>query len=1658
MAGKSENSEEPMEPDAARSRRLITMTEKAAEQFRDRVESYQKRLHTAWCKIQAILDERSERQSPELLKKTHTSVCLEYASYRLVSNDYASFLDSSRCKEGERLFEQHNDEDKHHDHLVNQFLEEIETKRSQIYLDDKKSTSGRSSRSYTSSTSSIRARAKAKAEAARAAIPFTEKKALLLKQQAIIKEQEALSTAQTERKRLEIEAEMQLLHEQRLCAEAEAEVEALETMDKWDIDEQSNRVNDNIIPSDVNSTERVKQYVESQQPQPLQPMASDSQPLTIRQRIFLPWKAGFLNVVKELGVSPIEELDLLVKWLGPESTKHAISIRSSNISNPERGLKKIWERLEERYGSPALIESTLKKKLAALPKITKDYAKLYELHDTLMEVSSAMENEKYASLLSYFNSSTGVTPIVQKLPHHLQGKWTHKATKYMNLHGVAYPPFSVFCAFIKETSSMLNNPSFIYDDSSHVTKNDTNRGTKSSRLKSLKTEIETPKEVQPKDKIKPKCPFHNIEGHTLNACRTFKSKPLNVRKKFIKDKGLCFKCCERTDHIAKTCQSSTKCNACDSDSHPSALHVHGGEGQWKTETSTTQGDKGGDVVKSACSKVCGESHSPGKSCAKVVLVQVHPKDFPKKTFHMYALIDDQSNRSLAKPEFFYMFHDRNYAEVQYSLSSCAGVTECSGRKTERSGFIIKDLEGLASIELPSLTECREIPDVREEIPTPNVARSHAHLQDIASKIPELDNKAQILLLIGRDLPEAHHVLEQRTGSRGSPYAQRLQLGWVIVGETCLGQVHKSDVFNVKKTFVLKDGRHSMFPPCENQFELKENRGCDDVFKTTKHDNKVGLSVDDKLFMDIMDRDVTKDHNGNWVAPLPFHATRPKLPNNRNMALRRAQNLSVGLRKNPTKRQHFTTFMKRMFDSNHAELAPPMTSDEESWYLPIFGVYHPKKKDQIRVVFDSSARFNGLSLNDVLMSGPDLTNSLLGVLMRFRREPIGITADIQQMFYEFRVEEKHRNFLRFFWFKDNNPDLELIEYRMCVHVFGNSPSPAIATYGLRKSAEAVEEIYGKDVSEFVRKDFYVDDGLASFPSAEMAIDVMRRTQGALTAGGNLRLHKVASNSREVMNSFPKEDLAGDLKNLDIIQQGLPLQRSLGMTWDLNSDNFKFIIPDEVVMKKFTRRGVLSTLNSIFDPLGFISPVVVHGRILMRDMITEQTDWDEPLSPKFKEEWENWCQSLRDLKDLSISRTYLPTSLSSTLQKEIHIFSDASEKAICAVAYIKAVDVNGDSHVGFVMGKSKVSPKHGHTIPRILATTDAEQWNYVSTKDNPADLGTRPTSSHLLESSAWIQGPECISTSKTDTDQAFELQFPENDCEVRPEVCCLKLSVQQHYDLGTERFQRFSDWERLVRAIVFLKRRAQRLSSHTASTDPCTSANEDLQTSVERLIILQVQKEMYGKEIDALLNHNELPNDSTVLSLNPFIDENNILRVGGRLSNSDLGVKERNPVLVPGRHHIATLLIRHYHSKVSHQGRHLTEGAVRNAGYWITGMKRIVASILHKCVKCRKLRRNTEYQQMSDLPRDRLVPGPPFTSVGVDCFGPWQVSTRRTRGGIAKAKRWAVLFTCLSTRAVHIEVIERNVFLNLYQRSKALHSNSWESKDISLRQRYKFCRSC
>lgn len=175
------------------------------------------------------------------------------------------------------------------------------------------------------------------------------------------------------------------------------------------------------------------------------------------------------------------------------------------------------------------------------------------------------------------------------------------------------------------------------------------------------------------------------------------------------------------------------------------------------------------------------------------------------------------------------------------------------------------------------------------------------------------------------------------------------------------------------------------------------------------------------------------------------------------------------------------------------------------------------------------------------------------------------------------------------------------------------------------------------------------------------------------------------------------------------------------------------------------------------------------------------------------------------------------------------------------------------------------------------------------------------------------------------------------------------------------------------------------------------------------------------------------------LDPFIDDDGLLKIGGRLRNSELSGKEKHPIVIPGRHHVGLLLLRHFHEVVKHQGRHFTEGAVRLAGFWVIGGKRCITAMIHRCVTCRKLRGRLEEQKMADLPQDRLSSDPPFTYVGVDVFGPWTIASRRTRGGLAHNKRWAVLFTCLAIRAVHIEVIEAmdaSSFINSLRRFLAV----------------------
>lgn len=217
-----------------------------------------------------------------------------------------------------------------------------------------------------------------------------------------------------------------------------------------------------------------------------------------------------------------------------------------------------------------------------------------------------------------------------------------------------------------------------------------------------------------------------------------------------------------------------------------------------------------------------------------------------------------------------------------------------------------------------------------------------------------------------------------------------------------------------------------------------------------------------------------------------------------------------------------------------------------------------------------------------------------------------------MFHCFHVQEDHKHF--------EVPVVQRqrpVQRRCQIHIFGNSPSPAIAIYGLRRVAKEGASEHGADTLQFVERQFYVDDGLASLPTTGEAIDLLKRTQASLRES-NLGLHKIASNRPAVLEAFHPEDHPKGLKDFGLNKDPAPTQHSLGLCWKVTTDTFiTFAVAD--TNKLFTRRGVLSIVNSLFDPLGLVAPVFIQGRTLLQELSAGVGDWDM-LLPKYKiSEW-------------------------------------------------------------------------------------------------------------------------------------------------------------------------------------------------------------------------------------------------------------------------------------------------------------------------------------------------------------------------------------------------------------------------------------------------------
>ena len=267
------------------------------------------------------------------------------------------------------------------------------------------------------------------------------------------------------------------------------------------------------------------------------------------------------------------------------------------------------------------------------------------------------------------------------------------------------------------------------------------------------------------------------------------------------------------------------------------------------------------------------------------------------------------------------------------------------------------------------------------------------------------------------------------------------------------------------------------------------------------------------------------------------------------------------------------------------------------------MFNPNKPGKVRVVFDAAATFKGTSLNEQLLQGPCLTNNLAGVLIRFREERVAFTADIEAMFHQSRVTPKDADALRFLWWSSSIEDPPE-EYQMLVHIFGATSSPCCANKSLRKTADDNKQKYDPNVIKTVHRNFYVDDSLKSVPTVEQAVQLADQLIQLLKEGG-FRLTKFMSNCREVLASIPVEERANPSMNLDLDQ--LPIEHALGLHWNAETDIFQFkVVPAN---KPPTKRGILSVVSSLYDPLGFLSPFVLPIKVLLQELWRLDVHWDE-----------------------------------------------------------------------------------------------------------------------------------------------------------------------------------------------------------------------------------------------------------------------------------------------------------------------------------------------------------------------------------------------------------------------------------------------------------------
>lgn len=1160
----------------------------------------------------------------------------------------------------------------------------------------------------------------------------------------------------------------------------------------------------------------------------------------------------------------------------------------------------------------------------------------------------------------------------------------------------------------------------------------------------------------------------------------------DTRKGILKKSGRCFVCL-RKYHTSKQCRSKSHCSKCKGRHHiticPSGISQAVQHKDLPSKM-TAQDDAATTMSHSSSTLYVDSNTSVLLQTAKFEVQNPSiVDDVPHSPVMVRAIFDCGSQRSYIT--------DR----VKNSLQLLTKRTENIYIKT--FGSSVGDIKRCEVVELCVVArngskiyiETLVVPMICDPLNSQSISdvqECYDHLVDLdLADGDDMDTTFQIDVLIGSD-----NYWELITGKvkrgKDGPMALETKVGWILSGPT--GFKTSSVNLNLTSTHALK------VDTCVSNSKL------DNQLKRFWELESLGIEKEN-LYEVFAQRMSFKNHH--YEVGLPWKENHPSLPTNHNLCKRRLAGLHKKLKANPQLMSEYNSIIASQLKEGIIEIVenPEESTSDKLHYLP----HHPViRKDRltskVRIVYDASARQNGPSLNNCLYTGPNLTQSIFDILLRFRTFKIALGGDIEKAFLQVSIEEKDRDSLRFLWFKDIHQDPTEVEVlRFTRVVFGVTASPFLLNATIHHHMEKYREQDPSFVKLFLSS-IYVDDVSIGAEDVNSTFQLYLKSKIRLLEAG-FHLRKFVTNSEELRTHIKtledQENLAGrgnltEMSNVDkeisveeedqsyakqsLGSEGQEKQsvKILGIQWNFKEDSFIFdmrFIGLELKKAEPTKRNIVSIATRLYDPLGIMSPVTVLFKLLFQDLCQAKVEWDDRLTGNHLSKWNHLTISLSSSKLVTVHRYCCNVG---GCYKLIG-YCDASTRAYAAVVYLRSQSQD-DVTVELIASKTRVSPNSVKlTIPRlellaalllsklivsiqkalvsemtidelicytdskvvfhwihgsdrkqwkqfvesrvlkIVQAVPARCWRHCSGSTNPADIPSRGMlPNELVNNPIWFNGPEWL------LDGIEDIQDPKNvDVELSNDVLLeLKQSslnstgllVVNNADCDSSvlmNYNNYSSLNKLLRVTALVIKFVQVTKLRTWKLDSYPS-DRDIRSGALRYWIKENQRDLLKEGNFKLWKQ----------QFGLFIDDAGIWRCNGRLMNSDLPCEAHTPILLNKEHHLTKLIILNAHDRVLHNGVAETLNEIRTR-YWLIRGRQMVRKVLSSCTICRRYE-GQPYQAIlpPPLPDFRVQQSHPFEVTGVDFAGPLYT---KTTTATTESKVWLCLYTCCSSRAIHLEIV-------------------------------------